>query len=389
MFGERCTLCGGKLDGRKICTECGLNNSKSEKNYKINKGSCDGQPMTHVHEEEKGQQTYRQADTAQQTYRQADTAQQTYRQADTTQQTYRQADTAQQTYRQADTGTGNSGQKEKTAWKKGMAAKPRSRQKKAGWAARAATAFVVVSILGTIIGSVADIWAEESFFEDSDENYEKPYPYQQLSDMGVNLPKEGSDEDFTLPSGKYIVGVHIPAGNYYADVTNDYDSVQVVDDEHSIYLYEYQAQEGDSYLNDLRLFDGALVEISTSDTVCLITENAQTVSSIENPLTETYEFSDNTEKTAGVDFEAGFYDLYANEGWGSVNVKIDSMETGIVLGEDAPDGMEYRNVFLPEGSKIVIEDNSDGIEDSLHMTMVPSPHIPSEDDVQTYEDYYN
>ena len=250
-----------------------------------------------------------------------------------------------------------------------MAAKPRSRQKKAGWAARAATAFVVVSILGTIIGSVADIWTEESFFEDSDENYEKPYPYQQLSDMGVNLPKEGSDEDFTLPSGKYIVGVHIPAGNYYADVTNDYDSVQVVDDEHSIYLYEYQAQEGDSYLNDLRLFDGALVEISTSDTVCLITENAQTVSSIENPLTQTYEFSD--------------------EGWGSVNVKIDSMETGIVLGEDAPDGMEYRNVFLPEGSKIVIEDNSDGIEDSLHMTMVPSPHIPSEDDVQTYEDYYN
>ena len=52
MFGEKCSLCNGKLDGRKICKECGLDNSKSEKYYKVNRSSCDDQPLTHGHEEE-------------------------------------------------------------------------------------------------------------------------------------------------------------------------------------------------------------------------------------------------------------------------------------------------------------------------------------------------
>ena len=52
MFGAKCSLCNGKLDGRKICKECGLDNSKSEKYYKINRSSCDDLPLTHVHEEE-------------------------------------------------------------------------------------------------------------------------------------------------------------------------------------------------------------------------------------------------------------------------------------------------------------------------------------------------
>ena len=42
MFGKRCSLCGGKLNSRGICTECGLDNSKSDKNYRINRSDCDG-----------------------------------------------------------------------------------------------------------------------------------------------------------------------------------------------------------------------------------------------------------------------------------------------------------------------------------------------------------
>ena len=52
MFGGKCSLCNGKLDSRKICKECGLDNSKSEKYYKINRSSCDALPLTHVHENE-------------------------------------------------------------------------------------------------------------------------------------------------------------------------------------------------------------------------------------------------------------------------------------------------------------------------------------------------
>ncbi len=45
MFGKRCSLCGGKLNSRGICTECGLDNSKSDKNYRINRSDCDGMPL--------------------------------------------------------------------------------------------------------------------------------------------------------------------------------------------------------------------------------------------------------------------------------------------------------------------------------------------------------
>lgn len=55
MFGKRCSLCGGKLNSSGICTECGLDNSKSDKNYRINRSDCDGMPLTHVHEEKKKQ----------------------------------------------------------------------------------------------------------------------------------------------------------------------------------------------------------------------------------------------------------------------------------------------------------------------------------------------
>ena len=51
MFGRRCSLCNGKLDSKNVCKECGLDNTKSEKYYKINQSSCDDMPLTHVHEE--------------------------------------------------------------------------------------------------------------------------------------------------------------------------------------------------------------------------------------------------------------------------------------------------------------------------------------------------
>ena len=47
MFEKRCSLCGGKLRGN-ICTECGLDNSKSDANY-VSSGSTHrlGEGMTH------------------------------------------------------------------------------------------------------------------------------------------------------------------------------------------------------------------------------------------------------------------------------------------------------------------------------------------------------
>lgn len=51
MSGKRCSLCGGKLNHENVCIECGLDNGKSDKNYKVNQSGCDRKPLTHVHEE--------------------------------------------------------------------------------------------------------------------------------------------------------------------------------------------------------------------------------------------------------------------------------------------------------------------------------------------------
>lgn len=46
----KCQLCGGKIrDGR--CSLCGWIN-QNQKEYLLNKSSCDGKPLTHVHREE-------------------------------------------------------------------------------------------------------------------------------------------------------------------------------------------------------------------------------------------------------------------------------------------------------------------------------------------------
>lgn len=45
---KRCSLCGGKLVNR-ICTKCGLNNTKTDESYVLDTSGCENQPLTHVH----------------------------------------------------------------------------------------------------------------------------------------------------------------------------------------------------------------------------------------------------------------------------------------------------------------------------------------------------
>ena len=45
-----------------------------------------------------------------------------------------------------------------------------------------------------------------------------PYSY-----VTREIPAEGSEESYTLSSGCYIVGVHIPEGIYQADMDDDFD----------------------------------------------------------------------------------------------------------------------------------------------------------------------
>lgn len=51
MNVKRCTLCGGKLDHKRRCTFCGLDNTKNDEMYHrmVNRSECEGKPLTHVH----------------------------------------------------------------------------------------------------------------------------------------------------------------------------------------------------------------------------------------------------------------------------------------------------------------------------------------------------
>ena len=202
MFGGRCTLCGGKLDSHNICTECGLDNNKSEKNYRINQSSCDDLPLTHVHTE-----TY-QEPRREEPRRKAQKSSTAKERQTTSQGTFGQPRPQQQMY---------TGQKKRSGCMTCVVV--------------LIVAVVILVLVGLLAGRVFESGTEYgSYSVETD-----PYAY-----VEEDLPETGESVEFELPSGRYIVGLHIPSGKYTADPKGEYDSIQVRDSDQGIYLYEYR-----------------------------------------------------------------------------------------------------------------------------------------------------
>lgn len=345
MFGRRCTLCGGKLDSHNICTECGLDNNKSEKNYRINQSSCDNLPLTHVHTE-----------------------------------------TYQEPRREEPRRTAP-----KSSAAKERQPRPQRQQIYAGQKKRSGcmtcvvvliVAVVILVLVGLMAGRVFESGTEYgSYSVETD-----PYAY-----VEEELPETGESVEFQLPSGRYIVGLHIPSGKYAADPKGEYDSIQVRDSDQGIYLYEYRGDTAseESFLNDLRLYPGAVMIISARTPVPFTSDNAQTEdleAGMENPLTQTVEVGEDQMLEAGLDFEPGTYDIQVTSGSGSVNIAVPD-ETGETWGETylsmggdyGSDGTLYQNYIFPEGSTI-------HCDEGIRVTLTPSKMIQSEN---YYEDYMN
>lgn len=335
MFGRKCSLCGGKLDSNNVCKECGLDNTKSDKYYQINQSRCDNKPLTHVHEDdwkEKAEKIKKRVSKPEYTY-----------------------------------------QTQKTAGRK---------KEKSG---KNSLASIIVSCLSllfiivpAVLGIVDDIM-EPSY--STEEVYYDPYEY-----VEVEHPEDGEYLSYTLKTGQYIVGVHIAEGNYYSKVVDNYDTVQVEDDENGIYLYEYLARDEENYLDDLRLFNGAIVTITSKEGILLKTDNGQIQTMnevIENPVKESYNLEMNCEAEAGVDFEPGVYDLYTDADYAYINLTIVD-ETGEEwdyygnweIGKETNHGECFQNMVLPEGVKISSMEGN--------VELVPSIEIADMD----YSDYY-
>lgn len=304
MFGRRCLLCNGKLDSRNICKECGLDNTKSDKYYKMNRSSCDDMPLTHVHEETK---------------------------------------------------------------KKDRNASVKSRKTSVHTQRNKKTAASIISILAIIISIGASIVGllTESYDIKPDYDVEEVYdPYEYVDKVH---PQVGEYAEYAFTSGDYIVGIHLPEGDYEAVVTDGFDIVEVKDNDNGIYLYEYEEKSGGNHLDNLRLFNGAIVTINTRTVVELKTFNAQYQNmgiSLENPLNECYIFEQGDVYVAGQAFDAGVYNLQAVTDVVYVYITyVEDGETwhfysGLELGKDSERGAFYKNVVIPEGATVWCEEGS-------------------------------
>ena len=374
MFGKRCSLCGGKLNSRGICTECGLDNSKSDKNYRINRSDCDGMPLTHVHEEKEKHRPDRKAD---------------HREINHKETNHKKRDYGKQGYRMNESDM--TGKKRRKHVQTPDITNRRRPLK------IVILAIIVIAVLGNLyeehkydieyaIGDAVQDVFQDTGDQKTNDTDETDYDHYQY--VTREIPKEGESADYELTSGNYVAGVEIPEGIYTVTPQDDYDTVQIDDPENSIYLYEYTEGKKDK-IKDIRLYKGAHLTLNCRTTVKLHTDNAQDVEAMEtagqsNPLTESVDIKGQKTLTAGRDLEPGIYDLSRVSGAGNVDVIIYSDEQEEInswsqcLSEDGIDGETFHYLVIPENATMEVSED-------LKIRLTPSEQIASTD----YYGFYN
>ena len=374
MFGKRCSLCGGKLNSRGICTECGLDNSKSDKNYRINRSDCDGMPLTHVHEEKEKHRPDRKAD---------------HREINHKETNHKKRDCGKQGYRMNESDM--TGKKRRKHVQTPDITNRRRPLK------IVILAIIVIAVLGNLyeehkydieyaVGDAVQGVFQDTGDQKTNDTDETDYDHYQY--VTREIPKEGESADYELASGNYVAGVEIPEGIYTVTPQDDYDTVQIDDPENSIYLYEYTEGKKDK-IKDIRLYKGAHLTLNCRTTVKLHTDNAQDVEAMEtagqsNPLTESVDIKGQKTLTAGRDLEPGIYDLSRVSGAGNVDVIIYSDEQEEInswsqgLSEDGIDGETFHYLVIPENATLEVSED-------LKIRLTPSEQIASTD----YYGFYN
>lgn len=374
MFGKRCSLCGGKLNSRGICTECGLDNSKSDKNYRINRSDCDGMPLTHVHEEKEKHRPDRKAD---------------HREINHKETNHKKRDYGKQGYRMNESDM--TGKKRRKHVQTPDITNRRRPLK------IVILAIIVIAVLGNLyeehkydieyaVGDAVQGVFQDTGDQKTNDTDETDYDHYQY--VTREIPKEGESADYELASDNYVAGVEIPEGIYTVTPKDDYDTVQIDDPENSIYLYEYTEGKKDK-IKDIRLYKGAHLTLNCRTTVKLHTDNAQDVEAMEtagqsNPLTESVDIKGQKTLTAGRDLEPGIYDLSRVSGAGNVDVIIYSDEQEEInswsqcLSEDGIDGETFHYLVIPENATMEVSED-------LKIRLTPSEQIASTD----YYGFYN
>lgn len=353
MFGKRCSLCGGKIvHGR--CVDCGLDATKNDKNYTMNQSDCDDQPLTHVHMDSQDTPLYEPEET----------------------------------------------QNSKKNMKAGV------------------TIAIVLFVFGIVADSAGSIirYVENTVskvmdggaftFDSDDFNIGDDFTYTTdgtYDYVTYELSETGNTYEAVLGAGFYKVGVHIPEGVYTMTAKSGNGGINVMDVTNGIYIYDSLSMGADYMddtppMEDVRLYQGAWLEITDNVMVTAKSENAQTESMqalLDNPNTEevTIDFSEEV-KTAqpGRDFEAGIYDISAVNGDGMVELYVPGCTFNDDEGEEyatrtlffdsaGESGAKvYKNVAIPSGSRLELE--------SIGVKLTPSENIESTDYMKMWDQVY-
>lgn len=400
MFGKKCSLCGGKLNSRGICTECGLDNSKTDKNYRLNQSECDGMPLTHIHdriEKLENQEADRKFDYGKTNHKKTDYAKAGKETAKKRTVTSERKKEKTVTYSYGSQGY-RMNESENTGTKRKKYAQAEDTAKRRRPLKIVIPIIIAIVVLGSLYDeykydikyavedAVQDIFQDTGSKKKADDTDETDYDHYQY--VTREIPEDGESADYELTSGNYVVGVEIPEGIYTVTPEDDYDTVQIDDPENSIYLYEYTEGKKDK-IEDIRLYKGAVLTLKCKTKEKLHTDNAQDVDALEtavqsNPLTEPVEIKGQETLTAGRDFEPGIYDLSYVSGDGNVDVTIYSEEQEQInswsqyLAEDGMDGESFHYLVLPQNATVEVPEG-------LKIKLTPAERIASTD----YYGFYN
>ncbi len=370
----RCQLCGGKIrNGR--CELCGWIN-QTDKGYLLNKSSCDDSSLTHVHKENTfgawSLSSDKKKGTKKTAYSQTG-GKNTCKKQSSSQKIYKKNASA---YSYRNTGS--------------------SQKKKKNKSSRFLGIIVILIIAVNILPHVLRVAVDEGMdrlgssltaLVGQKERYVKDDNYEYVT---RELSEDGEEWRNELDAGQYVVGVDIPEGQYQLETIGGEGGIHVSDQENSIYFYEqFSLEPRDDEicsLQDVRLYEGARVEIRDGLTLSFVSLNArtETMHSQENPLTESILLEAGGPYVAGESFDAGVYDVSITSGWGSFvyEVPVESEDYydyySVFMDSDySQDGKYvYHNVTLPKGTQVTV--------DGANVTLTPSSRIVSENYKEMY-----
>ncbi len=390
---KKCVLCGGALrDG--ICTECGMDNRKSDDMYyeRINRQECKTEDLSHVHNEKNAAQKYK-PPVMNQTRKETQAG-------------------GERQEKQRSHETGKSGKKahnSRTQRKSPWQEKRRSyagRGKKSPGIKGGRDILSLLIIGGVLLVAIgrasSQSYEDDSSYQletESDLEAEEYVPYDWTEISEGEIPEAGETWDMEMEAGFYQVGTDIPEGIYTLSGRKG-SSYRVEDRLRGISVQEYFGDPayGIETAEGVKLFDGSVVYIEGLHPVSFHTENAQTgqmKQKTANPLTESFQLSpDGNVLIAGEDFPAGVYDVYA-EGQETIGMfccelqyirdqEDLSISNYIMMGagtEEYPEySTSYKNLVLTEGSAISA--------DYVQFILRPSSEILTDDYYSYYENSY-